>query len=134
MRFGFVAIVGVACSTPDATSPETATPRTEWVDVEIYINEFMTDNESFLETRPGRFDDWIELYNAGSADVDIDGYFISDEEKDPYQIRIEGSLVIDAGGYVLLILENSPDMGPEHIDFRLDRGRVQRSVVGIRPV
>src|SRR5882672_3944680 len=41
---------------------------------QIVINEIMADNNAALADEDGSFPDWIEIYNAGAADVDLNGW------------------------------------------------------------
>ncbi len=43
--------------------------------------------------------DAIELYNPGTSDVDIGGWFLTDRKVDPVKFRIPDSTIISAGGY-----------------------------------
>ena len=58
----------------------------------LVINEFMADNETFLEdpAEPGEYPDWIELYNGSDDTVILNGLFLTDDLNDPtkWQIRM----------------------------------------------
>ncbi len=61
----------------------------------ICINEFHTTSEA------GGVDDWIELYNRGTAAVDIGGMYISDNRADNLKYTIESGTMLNAGDYVV---------------------------------
>ncbi len=46
--------------------------------------------------------DTVELYNPTDATVDIGGWFLTDEARDPRKYRIPGGTTIPAGGYLVL--------------------------------
>lgn len=48
----------------------------------IVINEFMSDNENVLKDDDGEFSDWIELYNPDANTVNLNGYYLTDDEED----------------------------------------------------
>jgi hypothetical protein len=50
---------------------------------QILINEYSAANLSTLRDNFAQYEDWIELYNAGSVSVDMSGYFISDDPATP---------------------------------------------------
>ncbi len=53
----------------------------------IYINEFLASNVT-IDADIVDFDDysdWIELYNSEEFDVDIIGYYITDDLDDHYK-------------------------------------------------
>lgn len=43
--------------------------------------------------------DWIELHNTTDSQIDIGGWYLSDERDDPKKYRIAGGTKIDGGGY-----------------------------------
>ena len=50
----------------------------------LVINEFMADNDDvLLDTTDNSFDDWIELYNSGVDDINLNGYYLTDNSSDP---------------------------------------------------
>ncbi|MGC6467207.1 MAG: CotH kinase family protein [Akkermansiaceae bacterium] len=85
----------------------------------LSINELMANNQSGLADPQGQFDDWVEIYNAGNSNLDLQGYFVSDEVDDPLKWMIPGSVVVPAGGYVILWLDGDEEDGPKHLPFRL---------------
>jgi len=64
----------------------------------VTINEVMV-NPSNVSDYNG---EWIELYNPASGDVDINGFTIKDGDSDSHVIDNGGSLIIPAGGYLVL--------------------------------
>lgn len=92
----------------------------------LYINEFMASNETTIADESGNFEDWIEIYNAGSSDVNLAGYYISDDAVEPTLWQIadtDASLTtVPAGGYLLLWADKDTDDGANHIDLKLGSG------------
>jgi hypothetical protein len=62
----------------------------------LVINEIMADNKNALEDplEPGRYPDWIELYNGSDEAVTLSGMYLTDDPNEPtkWQIRpaVEG--------------------------------------------
>ena len=48
----------------------------------LIINEVMVGNEKYCAHNGGRYYDWIELYNASDADIDLSEYTLSKELSD----------------------------------------------------
>ena len=78
----------------------------------IKINEIMASNPSVdkggITNDMGIAEmDWIELYNAASVDIDITGWYLSDNDKKGKEDKatILGSCVIPAGGYKIVWLD-----------------------------
>jgi len=49
----------------------------------VVINEVMALNDAFAKDLHGEFDDWIEIYNAGSDPIDLAGMYLTDDLEDP---------------------------------------------------
>jgi len=46
---------------------------------QVVINELCSRNGNIIYDEDGDFEDWLELYNTGSSPVNLNGYFISDD-------------------------------------------------------
>src|SRR6266545_1620201 len=65
----------------------------------------MADNVTTLaDPADDNFEDWFELYNAGTSAVDLGGYWLTDNLGHPtgYQIPANGQYVIPPGGFLLV--------------------------------
>ena len=87
---------------------------------DLVINELQADNESTLADEAGSFDDWIELYNRGTAPVDLGGYYLSDDEQNPWAHTLP-EITLEPGAHLLVWADNAPVEGPDHAPFRLNR-------------
>ncbi|MEN8775218.1 MAG: lamin tail domain-containing protein [Akkermansiaceae bacterium] len=85
------------------------------------VNEIMASNQSTLTDPKGEFDDWVEIYNSGEEALDLGGYYFSDDFEDfrKWRIPMDSGIVIPAGGYAGLWLDDDPEDGPTHLGFRL---------------
>jgi hypothetical protein len=45
---------------------------------QLLINEVAPTNKDFLADEDGDFEDWIELYNAGTSSINLNQYNLSD--------------------------------------------------------
>ncbi|RIK84024.1 MAG: hypothetical protein DCC68_02405 [Planctomycetota bacterium] len=84
-------------STPTASSSWTVDPTA----ASIRINEVLASNGTALQV-DGSYPDVIELYNFGSAAVDVGGWTISDDPAEPARYAIPAGTSIAAGGYLLV--------------------------------
>ena len=91
---------------------------------QIYINEFMADNDSTIEDpdEPGAFDDWIELYNASGQEIDLGGMYMTDDLTDLTKWEIPDGITIEANGFLLIWADNEPEQGELHTTFKLSAG------------
>ncbi len=90
---------------------------------ELYINEFLASNSYVLADEHGDYDDWIEIYNPGTLDVDLGGFYITDDLNNPtlYQIPTTApdSTTVPAGGYLILWADKELTEGIRHINLKL---------------
>ncbi|MCD4694633.1 MAG: CotH kinase family protein [Bacteroidales bacterium] len=92
---------------------------------DLYINEFMADNDNTIVDPQGDFDDWIEIYNSGSGIVDIGGLYITDDLAEPDKYMIPNtepdSTSIFPGEFLLLWADKDPEDGVLHLDIKLSK-------------
>lgn len=90
-------------------------------DGRLYVNEFMASNGSIgLEgVDDDATPDWVELYNAGTFDVNLSGFWITDDLDEPAK-AVLGDLVVPALGHLVLIADGED--GALHLPFKLDAG------------
>jgi CotH kinase protein/Fn3 associated/Lamin Tail Domain/Immunoglobulin domain/Chitobiase/beta-hexosaminidase C-terminal domain/Bacterial TSP3 repeat len=91
---------------PGADDPEPAVPP-------VLVNEILT------HTDPPEVD-WIELFNPNAVDVDLGGWFLSDDGGWPTKYRIASGTMILAGGYLVFSEEDFNAMPGAPDSFALD--------------
>ena len=103
--------VGLISSFPGCK--QTPTPP-----VPLYINEFLASNATINQDPDyGDYADWIEIYNAGSQPVNLNGYYVTDNLNNPAKWQITRNVTINPGGYVLIWADDN-DTGL-HANFKL---------------
>lgn len=100
--------------------------------VDVYINEIMADNDGTIEDpdEAGAFDDWIELYNPGSASIDLSGMYLTDDSDEPMKWQVPDGVTIDADGYLLIWADDDTEQGDTHAAFKLSAGGESVSLYG----
>jgi hypothetical protein len=89
--------------------------------ISVRINELQPSNQTTITDENDEADDWIEFYNTGDTDVDLAGYFLSDDSADLEKFTFTTNAVVPAGG-VLLVWADGVDQttqGPLHVGFKL---------------
>jgi len=87
----------------------------------LVLNELMADNASTLvdPDEPGAYEDWIEIFNPGTSNVDMGGMYLTDDPSDPTRYPIPNGVIVPAGGYILFWADNDNEEGAVHLNFAL---------------
>ncbi|MBN2214816.1 MAG: CotH kinase family protein [Bacteroidales bacterium] len=87
----------------------------------LVISEFMALNNSVIQDEDGDYSDWIEIYNADMAEINLGGWYLTDED-DNYSKWAFPDLAIDTGEY-LVVFASGKDRKLEkdklHTNFKL---------------
>ncbi len=93
---------------------------------QLFINEFVASNATGITDESGAHEDWIEIYNAGAAPVDLAGYYLSDDPTRPRLWRIPtgstAQTTIAAQAYLVFWADKDVTTGANHVDFKLSAG------------
>ena len=89
----------------------------------VVINEVSAGNSVFVNEYYKK-NDWVELYNLTSEDIDLEGMYLSDDNKDPMKYRIssdgtEASTIIPANGYKVIWCDKLETISQLHASFKL---------------
>lgn len=85
----------------------------------IIINEVVTGNKLSLTHETYGTPDWIELYNGSDQDVDLSGYYLTDNVENSDKLSPLPRQVLKAGEY--LILYANGESGENCLSFSLSR-------------
>jgi len=67
----------------------------------LVINEIMAGNVTAVADQNGEYDDWVELYNGNSFSLNLNGYYLSDNENDLTKWTFP-NITIAANGYLIV--------------------------------
>lgn len=87
----------------------------------VVINELMAANDSVSMDEAGDLDDWVELYNASEATVDLGGWGLSDNPDAEASWRFPEGYSLGPGDRLVVWLDDEPEEGDLHATFSLDR-------------
>ena len=84
----------------------------------LFINELMASNSSTIQDESGSYPDWLEIYNSGDTQVNMSGYYLTDDlsEKDKWAFP---DTTIPPKGFLLVWVDNDEEEGPMHASFNL---------------
>ena len=97
----------------------------------VVINEWMADNAApsgFADPADGLFQDWFELYNPNNAQVNLGGFYLTDNLSQPTKWQIPANTLIAPQGFLLVWADNQPLQngtgtdGDLHAAFQLNNG------------
>ncbi len=89
------------------------------VEGDVVINEFMASNDFTVADQDGEFDDWIELFNTTNADIDLTGFFLSDNPENLDKYDIPDGTIIPANGYLIIWADEDGMQQGFHANFRI---------------
>ena len=104
-------------SAPDTPALPPAFPPE--IDGRLVINEIMASNGVTLKNESGFAGDWIELFNPTDRNVPLDGYALTDDFNVPKKAVLAAGLVVPAGGYLILWLDEAVARGANHVALKL---------------
>jgi hypothetical protein len=91
----------------------------------VVINEVLASNQTIPDPQ-GEFDDWIELYNAGTTAVDVGGLYLTDDPTAPTKWQIPvgraAQTTIAPQGYLLIWADKETADPGLHAAFALSAG------------
>ena len=90
-------------------------------DIDISFNEYLANNVSNVKNSEGKYYSMIELYNNGEKDVNLDGFFLTDDEANLNKYEFKDT-VIKAKGYLVVYLSGlNKKIGDEiHSSIKLE--------------
>lgn len=88
----------------------------------ITINEFLASNQSMVADQDGEFDDWIELFNLTDQDVDLSGYYLSDNPDNLPKYAFPAGTFIKAKDYLIIWADEDGKQKGLHANFKLSAG------------
>ena len=108
----------------EVPTPGSPNARAEDLLIEdLVINEFAAKVENKHPDEFGLYSDWIEIYNKGDIAIDMGGLWFSDNPDNflSHQISMEypDSTLIESGGFHVFRADQLPNLGIDHLDFRL---------------
>jgi hypothetical protein len=93
--------------------------------ISLVLNEISPNTNQCLSDEYGEYDDWIEIHNPTSVDLNIAGWYISDTLDFSMFHRIPSydpeKTLIPAGGFLILWADGQSAQGVIHLPFKLEK-------------
>lgn len=125
--FGVVvlALTGVMVGCSDGTTTGGTGGGSGSTGPQPLITEFLARNQAGLADEDGTTSDWIEIYNPGSAAIDLGGYHLTDSKSNPKRWTFPAGVMLQPGAY-MVIFASGKDRAvagkPLHTSFSLSGG------------
>lgn len=85
----------------------------------LVINELMASNGTTLRNSQGQYEDWIEILNPTTSNIDLAGMYLTDDLSSPTHWKFPAGTVIPGGGYFLIWLDGGTAGTGLHAGFKL---------------
>lgn len=86
----------------------------------IAINEVQAANSNTISDEAGEYDDWVELYNYGTAAISLSGLTLTDARSQQAKWSLP-DYDLAAGEYLLVWCDDDEAQGQWHTNFKLDK-------------
>lgn len=90
-----------------------------WSRAQVRINEYCAANVSVNTDNFGENSDWVELYNAGTASVNLGGYWMSDKVNNIRKWQVPSINLAPGGRVIIWCTSRDITTGPYHTNFGL---------------
>jgi len=90
---------------------------------QVVINEICASNLSLIADNYGKHEDWIELHNPGSVEVNLSGWYLSDDPDEVNKWWFSGGAIVPPGGYLLVWCSGRNEIqdGHYHSNFKISQ-------------
>ncbi len=88
----------------------------------LYVNEILAFNCTGPTDEAGDYDDWVEIYNAGTTGFDVGGMYLTDDPASPTKWQFPTPTMVPAGSFLVVWCDDQPEDGPLHATFKLSSG------------
>lgn len=86
---------------------------------QLFLNEAQSSNSSTMSDNMGEYDDWIEIFNSSSLEIEIGGLILKDQI-DTWMIPTGNpATLIPPGGFFILWADDQEEQGDFHTNFKL---------------
>lgn len=93
----------------------------------ISINELMASNDeqSGISDPQGEFEDWIELYNNTTGQIDLSNMYLSDDRSNLKKWQFPTGTKMDKDSYLIVWADKDNDPNAIHANFKLKKSGEQ---------
>ena len=85
----------------------------------VVINELMAQNDNAVQDSFGEYDDWFELYNLSSSDIDLSGWTVTDDINTLDKFTFPEGTIIASNAYLIVWADEDEEQDGLHSNFKL---------------
>ncbi len=89
-------------------------------DINVVINEIMSNNVSYATDPQGEYENWVEIFNPGPDDVNLSGYYLTNDLADPDKWVFPDTL-LSVNDYLVVWCDGDIGDAGIHTNFELDQ-------------
>lgn len=86
---------------------------------DLVINEFQASNKTTVVDQDNEYDDWIELYNNSTIDIELEGYYLSDNSTNLMKWKFPKGSEIKANSYFIVWADEDTTQVGYHATFKI---------------
>ncbi len=110
--------IGQQDSWPNNAPTEYHAYTVDFVLPQLRITELLAVNNSINTDEAGEYDDWFEIHNAGSENVNLEGMYVSNALGSSKSFELPNVIILP-DEYIIFWADNDTDQGELHVDFKL---------------
>lgn len=102
---------------------------------QVVVNEFSASNLASYLDNYEKAEDWIELYNTSDSEVNLEGWYLSDNVAKPNKWSFPAGVNIEPHGYLVVFASGRDEFknGSVHADFKLNQTEQKDYVILSKP-
>jgi len=89
------------------------------INKDVVINEFMAVNSYTAADQDGEYDDWIELFNLTSEEINLSGYYLTDSKNNLTKWKFPDGTSITGKGYLIIWADGDTTQSGLHTNYKL---------------
>lgn len=86
---------------------------------DIFLNELMAKNNTTAADNNGQYDDWLEIYNNTSSNINLGSVYLSDNVSSLHKWRFPSNTVIPAHHIIEVWMDQDTTQTGYHANFKL---------------
>ena len=110
--------IGQQDSWPNNAPTEYHAYTVDYVPPKLRITELLAVNNSINTDEAGEYDDWFEIHNSGSVNINLEGMYVSNSLGSSKSFELP-NVTIAPDEYIILWADNDTEQGELHVDFKL---------------